>query len=117
MNNRERNDLDRHITGNYGEDQFRAIALWWSCSSGRIELQITEDQAANASHQGQCDDDVRALSCEPNIKKQLDALDPLLVTKELSEYGAWSDDELADHEQNLQRLLWIACNDIMEDLR
>lgn len=23
MNQRERDDLDRHITGNYGEDQFR----------------------------------------------------------------------------------------------
>ena len=88
--------------------------MWWNSSSGRIELQITEAQAAGASHSGRCDDDVLWLSGEPKIKRQLARLDPALVASELKEYGAWDEDQLADHEQNLQRLLWLACGDIRE---
>jgi hypothetical protein len=47
---------------------------------------------------------------------QLQKLDRALVASELREYGAWDSDELADHAQNLQRLLWIACGDIAEQL-
>lgn len=85
---------------------------WWTCGSGRIELQMTLDQAHSAYHQGRCDDDVQALSDEADIRAQLDALDVETVKRELREYGAWDDDELSDHAQNLQRLLWLAAGDI-----
>ena len=91
--------------------------MWYSTSSGRIQLQITKAQAESASHCGQCDDDVRALSELPAIKRQLAKLSPELVAEELSEYGAWDDEELKDHDQNLQRLLWLACCDIEEGNR
>ena len=29
-------------------------------------------------------------------------------------YGAWSDDELSDHDENLNRLVWLAGCDISE---
>lgn len=87
---------------------------WWSTSSGRIELAISRPDARCGSHQGQCDDDVQALSRVPYIAKQLEKLDPKLLADELSEWGAWDDEELADHEQNLQRILWLACGDIVE---
>ena len=90
--------------------------MWFSTSSGLIELQITKEEAAKASHQGQCDDDVLALSRKPRIARQLKALDPKLVAQELGEYGAWDEEELADHAQNLRRLLWIACGDILEEI-
>jgi hypothetical protein len=32
----------------------------------------------------------------------------------LKEYGAWDRQELADHDQNLQRILWLAACDITE---
>jgi len=85
----------------------------WIESLGRIELEIPHHLAAIASHQGRCDESVRAVSERPVIKAQLDALDPKLVAECLKEYGAWSADELTDHPQNLQRLLWCACNDII----
>ena len=88
--------------------------MWWTESLGRIELQITRRQAESCSHPGRCDDDVAALRKVPAIKRQLDKLDPKLVAKCLQEYGAWDDEELADHEQNLDRLLWCACCDIAE---
>jgi hypothetical protein len=50
----------------------------------------------------------------PSIKKQLDRLDPDRVREVLRDYGAWDDNELSDHDANLDRLLWIACGDIVE---
>jgi hypothetical protein len=87
---------------------------WFTSGSGRIELQMTLQQARTASHPGMCDGDVRDLSRDPAIRAQLDALDPVILAAELREYGAWDARELADHEQNLQRILWIAAGDITE---
>lgn len=82
--------------------------------SGAICLTMTLEQACGASHQGQCDVDVAALSHEPTIRVQLDAIDPAALRAELLEYGAWEPEELADHEQNLQRILWLAAGDICD---
>lgn len=81
---------------------------YWTSSDGCLELVMTLEDALSASHQGQCDDDVRTLSERPDIRAQLSKFDPAAVRKDLEEYGAWDEDELADHEQNLQRLLWLA---------
>ena len=86
----------------------------WTTSSGRIELQITPAQAATCSHSGQCDSDVMALSRVPSIAQQLARIKPDILTSELRDYGAWDDTELADHDQNLQRILWIATCDMDE---
>jgi hypothetical protein len=89
--------------------------MWFTSSSGRIELKMTLEQARSASHQGQCDNDVRELSKVPAIARQLAKIDPAILATELREYGAWDDQELADHDQNLQRLVWIAAGDIVEE--
>lgn len=88
--------------------------MWWTSSSGRIGLDITLTQARAAAHPGPCDADVLALPQVPAIRRQLDEISPAQLAAELREYGAWSDQELADHEQNLQRLLWLACGDLVE---
>lgn len=88
--------------------------MYWTTGSGRIELQMTKAQAERAHHQGPCDADVMELSREGRIVRQLGAIDPELLKAELREYGAWDAEELADHEQNLQRLLWIAAGDIKD---
>lgn len=82
--------------------------------SGLINLNIKKDDALDAHHSGPCDVDVAALSNQPYIAEQLAAIDRALLAKELKEYGAWDDEDLRDHAQNLQRLLWLACGDIME---
>lgn len=81
-----------------------------------FEIKMTRKQAASASHPGPCDADVMALSKVPAIARQLAALDPSAVRAELREYGAWTEEELADHAQNLQRVLWIAAGNIKEEL-
>jgi hypothetical protein len=88
--------------------------MWWTTGSGRINLQLTKKQAQSATHPGPCDADVMALSRVPAVARQLRVLDPDLVRTELREWGAWDDAELADHAQNLQRLLWIAAGDVAE---
>lgn len=88
--------------------------MWFTSSSGRIEIQMTKTQAVACTHPGPCDADVAALSVHPPIARQLAKLDPELLKKELREYGAWDEDELNHHEKNLQRILWIAAGDIAD---
>lgn len=88
--------------------------MYWTTGSGRIELDITKWQAEACTHPGPCDSDVAELAKHPKIARQLAKVDPALLASELREYGAWDSDELADHEQNLQRLLWIAAGDISD---
>lgn len=88
--------------------------MWASTGSGRIELQMTRAQAESASHSGSCDSDVLALSHEPRIARQLAKIDQEILRNELREYGAWDSEELLDHNQNLQRILWILAGDIVE---
>jgi hypothetical protein len=89
--------------------------MYWTSGCGRIELTMTLAQAQSASHQGQCDEDVRALSKVPVIRRQLAKIDPALLREELNGYGAWDEQELADHDQNLQRILWLAAGSIIDE--
>jgi hypothetical protein len=90
-------------------------ALWFTSSCGRIEIKMTLEQACSVSHQGPCDADVLALSKVPSIASQLNAIAPEVLVRELREYGAWDADDLADHDANLQRILWIAGCSIREE--
>jgi hypothetical protein len=87
----------------------------WSDSHGYIELAIDPEDAATGYHMGQCDDDIDALRRVPYIAEQLDRLAPDIVADVLREYGAWSAEDLANHDDNLSRLLWIACGDIVDN--
>jgi folate-binding Fe-S cluster repair protein YgfZ len=84
------------------------------CYFDRFVLDMTWDQAYSASHQGRCDEDVLTLAKEPKIAHQLDKINADDLRSELRAYGAWDSEELQDHEQNLQRILWIAAGNIRE---
>ncbi len=79
------------------------------------DLRITSKDAAMCSHSGQCDDDVARLLLKPYIAKQIALLDKEQLRKELHEYGAWTDTELENHEENILRWVWISCGDIHEN--
>lgn len=89
--------------------------MWYTSSDGSINLQITKAEAAQGYHLGQCDNDVCQLCRKPRIARQLKQLNPEDVRSELEGCGAWTDEELADHDANLQRLLWLACADITDE--
>lgn len=88
--------------------------LWFTSSSGKIEFQMTLEQAQSMSHSGSCDDDVSAGRDILGIREQLAAIDPKTLRDELAEYGAWNDTELSDHDANLDRILWLAAGEIAE---
>jgi hypothetical protein len=79
-------------------------------------LQITKRLAGLGCHPGPCDEDVARLRELPEIRRQLGRIDTSSLKKELEEYGAWSEEELSDHDMNLTRILWIACGDIADEL-
>lgn len=87
--------------------------MWFTGNYG-IEIEMTLEQAQSASHQGRCDDDVAALAGAPDIAAQLAKIDPDILRRELKEYGAWDDAELADQEANLERILWLAAGEILD---
>jgi len=88
--------------------------MWWTSSSGLIELKLTKQQASKGAHQGRCDRDIMELRQVPVIRRQLNKLESSVVVDCLKDYGAWDEKELSDHEANLDRLLWVACGDIVE---
>ena len=84
--------------------------------SGRIVLEIKAEDARLGYHSGRCDADISDLRIAPYIAKQLSDLPRDVLASELKEYGAWNDEELADHDANLSRILWLACGDIVDSL-
>ena len=85
----------------------------WEGNYG-LSLRITKQQAFTGFHSGACDKDIASLSKLPVIKRQLKKLDPELLKKELKPYGEWNDEQLNNHADNLDRVLWLACADIVE---
>ena len=81
----------------------------------RFEIKMTFSQAKGGSHSGRCDDDIQALLDCPKIKRQLKKIPPVDIAAELKGYGAWDEKELQDHEQNIQRIIWIAASNISEE--
>lgn len=92
-----KNDL-RYFWGNYG-----------------TELAMTLGEAESGSHQGECYQDVLELADFPTVQEQLSKIDPETLIEELLEYGAWGKEDLQDHDENLIKILWIACGDIVEN--
>lgn len=77
-------------------------------------LNITKKIANLGYHSGDCTEDIERIIELPEIKQQLKKIDKEQLKKELYDYGAWDDLELENHEANLQRILWIACGDIVD---
>lgn len=88
--------------------------MFWTSSSGRIELNIPMSLASIGYHSGACDSDIAELMEYDSIKAQLSGIPPQVLSEELKEFGAWDDLELSNHGDNLARILWIACGDLVD---
>lgn len=88
---------------------------WMSTGSGEIEIEFTVEQARRVSGMGDMYSDTSAM-VRGEMREQLKAIDPELLRKTLKEYGAWDDDELKDHKENLIRIVWILANDLTDSL-
>lgn len=79
-------------------------------------LNITKAVANECSRSGNNEYSVNYYMNLPKYKNQLIKLDKEQVIKELNDLGAWDNDELKSHSDNLQRLFWISCSNIVDML-
>ena len=77
-------------------------------------LNITKAVAFECSKSSNNEDSVNYYMNLPKYRRQLNKLDREQVRAELNDLGAWEDEELENHEDNLQRLFWLKCSDIMD---
>ena len=89
---------------------------FWTSSSGRIELNIPYGMEKIGYHSGACDLDIEELMSLDSIKAQLSGIPPQVLSEELKEFGAWDDLELSNHGDNLARILWLACGDLVDGM-
>lgn len=87
---------------------------YWSSSNYGNDIEMTEEQARRGYHQGDCEPGVTGLLSE--LESQLSKLDPETLRVELKGYGAWTDEELANHKENILRWVWLSCGDVTERL-
>ena len=59
---------------------------------------------------------MKIIAKKPYIERQFANIDNSKLIGELSEYGAWDNVELQDKQANIERIIWIACGDIKENL-
>lgn len=78
----------------------------------RFAITMAAEQIADCSHQGDCDEDVKFWATE--IDRPADCT-PESLAKELREYGAWDDEELADDAANWERIVWITAGNLQEE--
>lgn len=83
----------------------------------RFQIQMTLAQAQSASHAGSCDTDVKELLRNKKIQRQFKQILPDDIRKELEEYGAWDENELASDSDNQERIIWISACNISEENR
>ena len=87
----------------------------WFSSNGRLSLTFpTLDDARYCAHQGDCLPEVQETVGLDWMASQLEKIDPDVLRSELVEFGAWDSDELANHGDNLERIVWLAANDVAE---
>ena len=75
-------------------------------------IRLAKQIVQGCAHQGACDDDVAYW--EKHLP-QLRRIKSDAIRAVLKEYGAWSDEELADDYQNRLRILWCAANDCKDN--
>ena len=92
------------------------MSYTWFSSSGRLSLTFpTLEDAQYCAHQGDCMPEVQETMGLDWMAPQLAEVDPDDLRRHLAEYGAWEEDELASHDDNLERLVWLAAGDVAAD--
>ena len=81
-----------------------------------FDLYFTRQDVDSVPSSGRCDDAVKIIAKKPYIVRQFANIDNSKLSNELSGYGAWDDIELQDKQANIERIIWIACGDIKENL-
>lgn len=78
-------------------------------------IELPEDVVHLCYHTGDCLDDIERCMQLTEVKAELAKIDPVALIRELGEYGAWEEEDLKDHNENLKRILWIAAGNIQDE--
>ena len=81
-------------------------------SFSRFTIAMPKIAALDCSHAGACDADVQYYASM--LKRPTDCTSDALHA-ELSEHGAWDEEQLADDDANWARIVWIAACNIREE--
>lgn len=79
-------------------------------------LVLTLSDVASVPRQGDAEQAVTYLASLPYIRRQFEALGAGWARDYLREYGAWDAKELDDTETNRQRVLWLGCLRVQEEM-
>ena len=79
-------------------------------------LNITKAVANECSKSGNNENSVNYYINLPKYKKQLDKIDKEELKQELNDIGVWEDEELENHNDNLQRIFWLSCGRIVDTI-
>lgn len=86
-------------------------------SFNRFELNLPLAIVVACSQPGQnASSDVEQALRNIKLLHQLDQMDMEDIREELAEYGAWDEEQLADDEENLRRLVWVAAGQLRDEL-
>jgi hypothetical protein len=92
-------------------------AIYWA-SFNRFSIRMPGEAVQDIAQSGSNDEAVehwfRRVELGRDIFGRLQAT-PENIREELKEYGAWDAEQLADDEENLRRIVWIAAHNIAED--
>jgi hypothetical protein len=88
--------------------------LFYTSGCGRITMHIKAEDASYGSQQGECDAYIADLRTVPYIREQLDKVDPDNLRRHLKDCG-YEIEKLEDHDDNLDRLLFMVCCDMREE--
>lgn len=92
--------------------------MQWDSNNGKFSLTIPLDLATPCTLPGRdATEPVTELARVREIAKQLDSIKPEDLRDELSGFGAWSELDLANHQENRLRMLWVACCDLVDEAR
>jgi hypothetical protein len=81
---------------------------------GMHVLNIEESDIDSLTCSGDCTEAAREAINSPYLREQLNTIPDEDLVRELSEYGAWDDDELQDREDNEMRLVWVLAGSIAD---
>lgn len=83
--------------------------MTWYSSLYNFTIIIDRDDVNTIAHPGDSTDIVTTITRK--LSDQLDKIGPQAIRNELSEYGAWTDDELQNDDESRLCIVWIAaCN-------
>lgn len=115
---RNRDIRESEVINYLTKRKMRANKIFKSAYFNHIgEITLPIEVIEKCSHSDDCTNDVLECMQNPEIKAELSKINPESLEKELLEYGAWEDDKLTDHDENLMRILWLSAGQISDETK